>query len=434
MKKYKKIAGWVGSRLYFLGMLNLTFLALLGHPLELSVGLVAYPPIIIELQSPFGKRAKKYRNKKNNSRLFFQVGKIYFWRTWQLVFFQSITLAALYSICRINGVLFPAWVISLPFLKWLLIGMSAICPWLGHQPEMRLICWGIEQIQKIILILVIVCSIDQLFCTAAHAGIERVQSLESAVSKISAVANGGAALIAKQTGEKLNIQPIEVVKTEKEYQIRFIGGFHLTVSKDNAFEMRMVIIFLRKLENLKARQSSRATRDNRRPMLTQAKLSSWFGFSQPEISRWEKWWLEKDWANLLSMHSSEVLTKELQNKIVDTMAKFPWWSQKQIYNHMKTQGMNVTFAQLNQAAQESGWNKLKKTLKRFMIISEDCIRPRDEWVARELMSQIQMLLKKVENNEALTPEEQFELTHVQKVCAENNLSVTKIKHILFLLY
>ena len=71
-----------------------------------------------------------------------------------------------------------------------------------------------------------------------------------------------------------------------------MGGLNLTVNKNNSFELRMVIILLRQLESSQKRRSSRATRDNRRPVLTQAKLAEWFDVSQPEISRWEKWWLE----------------------------------------------------------------------------------------------------------------------------------------------
>ena len=67
IKKYQKISEGLGSRLHFFGVLHLILMALIGQPLEISTGLVAYPPLVIELQSPFNNRVKKHRKKPNQN-------------------------------------------------------------------------------------------------------------------------------------------------------------------------------------------------------------------------------------------------------------------------------------------------------------------------------------------------------------------------------
>ncbi len=441
-KKRQGIMNWLGSRFHLIGIFHFILMALIGQPLEISRGLVAYPPRAVEIQCPFGKRGKKHQNKtKTNRWLYFWAGREYFCRTWYLVFLQSLLVCMLYTFCIRHNVLFPVWVISLPLVKWLLMGISATCPWIGHQPEIRFLCWSIEKIRWLSLIILFGCTVYQLFCDPAYASMYETQNPDLKIISIENIFTSKIQIclylsfiftsivilrsnpnIAMSTNNESDCQPVEIIKVEEGYQIRFMEGFNLTVTKSNPFEFRMIIIFLRKLENVQQRFNSRATRDGRRPMLTQAKLAECFDISQPEISQWEKLWLEEDWAGLLSMHSPEVLTMELRNQIVDTMGCFPWWSRKQIYQHLNKHGVKVTYAQINQAAQESGWNKLKKTLSRFFVISPDCIRPRDEWVSRELVGQIKTLLEKIEIGENLTAEEQLKVSHLQTVCAENDLT------------
>lgn len=167
----------------------------------------------------------------------------------------------------------------------------------------------------------------------------------------------------------------------------------------------MAILFLRQWEGLMARQGSRATRDGRRPLVTQQPLAACFGVPQPDISRWERYWLERDWANLLSLHSAEVLTVELREQIVDVLARFPWWGQERVYEHLWEQGIAVTLSQVSQAARDSGWARLKATLKCSFVLSAECLRPRDEG-----------LLTKLEAGEGLTPEERLEIGHLRTLC------------------
>jgi len=59
--------------------------------------------------------------------------------------------------------------------------------------------------------------------------------------------------------------------------------------------------------------------------VAQDQLAAWFQLPQPDISRWEHYWLAGDWANLLSWHTAEPLTHELRARIVTVGVTFPWW-------------------------------------------------------------------------------------------------------------
>ncbi len=98
-----------------------------------------------------------------------------------------------------------------------------------------------------------------------------------------------------------------------------------------------------------------------------------FGFRspQPDISRWESYWQERNWAHLLSLRRCEVLTVEVRDQIVDVFARFPWKGQQWVWEHLQQQGVVVSQSQVRQAAEDSGWSRLKGTLKRFFVLRPD---------------------------------------------------------------
>ena len=96
--------------------------------------------------------------------------------------------------------------------------------------------------------------------------------------------------------------------------------------------------------------------------MRQLQLAEWFGVPQPDLSRWLKYWQAADWANLLSLHSAEVLTAELVGRIVEVCATFPMWGVARVYQHLRQQGVAVTEPQVQQAVAQSGWRRLQQTL------------------------------------------------------------------------
>jgi transposase-like protein len=117
-----------------------------------------------------------------------------------------------------------------------------------------------------------------------------------------------------------------------------------------------------------------------------------------------------------------VLTVELRDRIVDVFARFPWHGQQWVWEHLQRQGVVVSQSQVRQAAEDSGWSRLKETSKRFFVLSPDCLRPRDEALVGELLALVQTLLTKLEAGEGLTVEEQLDLAHVQALCTEMELT------------
>jgi hypothetical protein len=53
--RQKQVRRWLGSRLHSLAVVSLVLVALVGHPLEVSVGWVVCPPQVIELPGGVGR-------------------------------------------------------------------------------------------------------------------------------------------------------------------------------------------------------------------------------------------------------------------------------------------------------------------------------------------------------------------------------------------
>ena len=184
----------------------------------------------------------------------------------------------------------------------------------------------------------------------------------------------------------------------------------------------MLMLFLRLLEVPGPQRGGRRTRDGRTPFIAQEKLAAWFGMPQPHISRIEKYWLEGDWANLLSLKTAEVLTGELMARIVAVFATFPWWGVKKVYEHLREQGVAVSERQVRQAAEQSGWSQLRQELVKRYHLTAEGIRPRDNWLVEQLLALVETLLAKVEAGEGLTPEERIEMANLQSLAAEAGMA------------
>jgi transposase len=292
----------------------------------------------------------------------------------------------------------------------MLEGMSVAWPRIGQQPEMRILRWMVGWLRWGSL----------LMCSAQVIGQWMTSRGNTAAG--TGVLAGGVVWQAKTKSEEEPALWIEVKQVAGGWQVWFGDLFYLPVQKDDVFQLRQTILFLRRLEGARSRQGSRATRKGRRPMIAQQPLAREFGVNQPEISRWEKYEQEQDWANLLSLHSSEVLNTEIRQQIIEVCAQFPWWTQKRVYEYLRQSGVMVTHRQVQQAVKESGWQGLKETMKRFFVVSEECIRPRDESLVSELLNLVQALLVKLEAGEGLTLEERLDVTHLRTGCEELGLT------------
>jgi hypothetical protein len=216
-------------------------------------------------------------------------------------------------------------------------------------------------------------------------------------------------------------EPLVQVEQEADgsYRVELKGEFQVRVSGAEPFRIRLLILFLRWLEvPEQERTSSRRTRDDRAPFVRQSQVAEWFGVAQPHVSRWERYWLSGDWANLLSLKSAELLTAEVRAEIIEVCAAFPWWNEDQVHQYLRQQQRPITARQVRQTIQESGWDQLRSKLKRQYHLTATGFQPRDGWLVGQLLSQIETLLARLEAGEGLTPQEQVNLTEVQTLAAE----------------
>jgi len=214
---------------------------------------------------------------------------------------------------------------------------------------------------------------------------------------------------------------VTVTEDEGYYTATLQGTFTLRVQKDDPFRKRFVILFLGLLDAPGETRKSRRTRDGRTPFVRQEQMAAWFAVPGPDISRWRKYWLQADWRRLLSLRTKDILTLELQQRIVQTLARFPWWNDEAVYRHLQSQGVAVSQSQVRQAAQESGWSLLRQELQRRYHLTTEGIRFKDEDLVGQLLAQIEALLSKLEAGEGMTAEERLELADLQTFCAEGGI-------------
>ncbi len=407
--------------------------ALMGQPMQVSVGLIIFPPQVYELPVPMlgRKNRRKKRNDQGNTgcevHLWMSVkrGLIHLYHTKEQVLARSVLFWVLWEL---GGRIFWGWLLILPCVRWLVDGVSVACPWLGQQSETRFLRWAIRWLHWGCLMMLLWNVgwhwLAQPIFKKSNLSAFGLKVSEYSRTIVPVMTVKSCEVASDEKTEAENREPgsmIKVVAQEEGYHVQLEGEFNFTVKKEDQFWLRLIILFLRQLEGTSKREGSRASRDGRRPLFTQQQIAACFKVCQPEISRWEKWWIGRDWANLLSLHSVEVLTQELRDKIVDVLALFPWWGHERVYEYLQACGVAVTHTQIQQVVKESGWNRLRETLKRFFVVSSECIYPRDEGLTSELIGQIKMLISKLEAGERLTSEEHLEVTHLQTMCKEADL-------------
>jgi transposase-like protein len=212
---------------------------------------------------------------------------------------------------------------------------------------------------------------------------------------------------------------VEITEDEEGiYHVRLPGGLELHIDGKVPFYKRTLIIFLRQLEAPEETRGSRRTRDGRTPFVRQQQLAQAFGVPQPDISRWMGYWQTQDWRRLHSRQRSDLLTLEVQQRVIDTWVQFPWWGAERLWEHLKAQGEEIPLSHVEQAAQESGWSVLRKSLRRVYAISEESFRPRDEWLVSQLLALVHELVAQLEKVGGQTPEQRMTLTDLQALSEE----------------
>jgi hypothetical protein len=341
---------------------------------------------------------------------------------------RSWPLAALRSEVLLTLVLLTdrwewEWASLLPWLAWLWKGLSLAWPGLGRQP--------------------LYAALGQLWDRATGVALVGLGLtwLSQSAPQWTDCCLGMLPVGLCLSGESCEAS-VEVMQDEAGvYQVRLRGEFSLRVNGQVEFYKRMLVIFLGLLEMPGEQRGSRRTRDGRPPFVRQEQMAEWFGVPHPVISRWYSYWLAQDWRRMLSQRWGEVLTLEVKQRIIECWVLHPWWTAQRVWQHLRSQGSAISLNQVKQAGRESGWTAQRQTMTGVYRIEPESFRPRDEWLTRQLLAQVQELVTQLEALGGLPAEQQVALTDLEAWCEELALRpaeprralpwVFQVEHLLF---
>ena len=291
----------------------------------------------------------------------------------------------------------PGWMVGLPWLLWLWQISGRVWPGLAPQPEWRGVGWLLWQGLWSYLGL----GLSQVWREASHC-------LGLSLGGIVCGRNEAWVEVERQA--------------DGSDQAELCDHFRLRVAGDEPFRMRLLLLFLRLLEVSGPERQIGRTRGDRALLVRHMQVAAWFEGPQPSVSRWERYWLAGDWANLLNLKRAEVLTTEVRARIIQVFVAFPWSGMEQVYTYLQAQGQAITYGQLRQTAQESGWSQLRQALQRRYHLSPDSFRPRHDWLVGQLLTLLEGLLARLEAGERLTPQEQINLTEIHTLAGVTGLT------------
>jgi transposase-like protein len=376
-----------GEIAHTVAVFGLIILAIEGVRLESLAGWVVCPPQWVRI----GGAQPRARHVGDG--ISWSAGWAWMRRSWVVALVRSETLLLL---AVLPGHEEWVWGCVLPWTSWLWRGVGAACPRWRRWVVYRGVDCLLEEASRVVLYGLVIWWF-----------VEQVQSAGDQYA-VSGLCIGGI-----HPGSQVEITEDE----DGMCHVRLRGEFDLHIDGKVPFYKRMLVILLRQLEVPGETRGSRRTRDGRTPFVRQQQLERDLGVPQPNISRWMRYWQNQDWRRLLSQ-PADVLTLDVQQRIIDTWVQFPWWGAERLWQHLKAQGDEIPLNQVRQAAGESGWSVLRQRLRCVYAISEESFRPRDEWLVSQLLAQVHGLVGQLEKVGELTAERRIALADLQALSEE----------------
>jgi hypothetical protein len=397
---------------HLLVLISVLTLALLGRPPESQAGWLTGQPCLIEWISPrFATRGQAVGLNHGQDH-----GWCYLADSWLQPGLRCLLLMGLWPV---TGRRWPAVLVFWPWLLWLWRGLVVVWPEWARRPGWQRGYWLLWQGQQVVVCSAVSLGVSLWLRQILASPVGGEAWLTQANQRLALPTPGGwglslNCLVCSQTEPWVEVY----AEADGSYTATLCGHFSFHIAGDDLFQQRLAILFLRQLEAPGPQRSGRRTRDGRTPFVSQEKLSAWFDIPQPHLSRFEKYWRDKDWANLLSLKAAEVLSSDLIARIVAVFVTFPWWGVDKVRDHLQRQGVKVTERQVRLAAEQSGWSQLHQALLKRYELTVDSFWPRDNWLVADLLALLQTLLSKLEAGQRLTPEEQLPVADLQALAAE----------------
>jgi len=381
------------GRMHGLAVLCFVVLALVGHPLEVSAGWFVWPPTVYMTQG----MARRRKEVARPARPSVQAARLWTRQTWAVPLCRSLLLQSVWWTSGHSGLAVGA---LLPWLVWMWQLSGLLWPSLLRQPEWQVLQHLLSSLMQ-----------NPLWLLMALALSQAAQAMPPSVAGHLLLVGG---VVCPSTVS------VRHDTDQGSYAAELNGHFTLTMADDDPFRLRLFVLLLRSLDDGTPR-GSRRTRAGRTPAVRQQMLAQVLGIPQPDISRWERYWLDANWADLLSQHSPQVLTHELVQTIIGTWVHWPLWTADQVWHLLTSQGVLVTLSQVQQAAHESGWSIVRQMLGRLCTQRAEGLQLRDGWLVGELLAQNQILLGKLESAHGLTPEERLDVAALKAAAASGGL-------------
>jgi transposase-like protein len=399
--------------IHLLTIISLLIIPSLGRSADSLSGWIACPPRLPYLSQPLrgGKKRNGVNLRERGNRMWCYIAD-----SWPRPFLRSYLLLILYSV---SGQQTPAWLIGWPWLLWLWQMMTTVWPELGQYALWRSGGKLLWQGQQLAVCGSLSLGLGMWIRRVAESSLAWTGGSSGSISF--SVSGSGFPCMASLGcifcgREEPWVDMVD--EPDGSSTVTLCGHFTLPIARDDLFQERAAMHFLLQLEAPGPQRSGRRTRDGRTPFLSQQAVADWFGIPQPGVSRLEKYWRDKDWANLLSLTACEVLTWDLIARIVDVCVTFPWWGVAKVYHYLCEQGVPVTQQQVRQAVEQSGWSRFRQAWAKRYRLTADSLRPRDTRLVTDLFTLVHKLLERVEASEPLTREEKLDIAQLETLVAE----------------
>jgi len=317
------------------------------------------------------------------------------WQVWLLVTL-SLPLALGEQASRAGVSWWAYGALGVPVVRWL-AGCSAVAwPYWGQSRACRGVRWGL-------------CRLYQLMVLAlVGAGVAQLVQIMAPPGSLGLTSGGLSLAMGSVVREAKGWQVTMEVTPDGTYAVTLEGPqgdcWFIRYRPVDEFDQRMFLVFLRHIWT--------PADTPKRPFLRQEWLAAGFDTLQELISRWHSYRRAGDWRRMMSRPRPLLSLDQIQ-QIVNVWAPNLWWTEEEVQAHLAQQGIEYAPGQIEEAGRLSGFLQVRRRLRERYRLGPETGKPKDEWLVRRLFAQLELLLRKLEAGEGLTPEERLAMSTLQ---------------------